>query len=323
MGGTLFFSMKISGFSFARNAAKLYYPVKESILSILPIVDEFVIAVGDNDPDDTTIQQIESIDSDKVKIIHTKWDIEKFPNGTEHAHQTNIAKDACSGDWLIYLQADELIHEDDHNEIVKSCRTYLDDARVEGFLFNYYHFYGDYLHYNNLHGWYPREIRIIRNRPDIYSFISAQSFRRIPDFDGVSYRDKSGTYKLNVVPIDAHIYHYGWVRPPELMQKKSRYFYTTHLGKKGMEEKYANSPDYWDYGNMSRLSEFKGTHPAVMQEFINRFHWGDRLHFEPDYTPERPLWKHERMRNRILTWLEKNAFSGRTLFGYSNWNILD
>ena len=107
------------------------------------------------------------------------------------------------------------------------------------------------------------------------------------------------------------------------MQKKSRYFYTTHLGKDGMEEKYANSPDFWDYGNMSRLTEFKGTHPRVMKEFIERFHWGDRLHFEPHYTPNRPLWKHERMRNRILTWLEQNAFSGRTIFGYSNWKILD
>ncbi len=114
--------MKISGFTFARNAAKLYYPVKESIESILPIVDEFVIALGEGDEDDTTEEEILKIKSDKIRIIRTVWDIEKFPNGTEHAHQTNIAKDACSGDWLIYLQADELIHEKDHPTILNACQ---------------------------------------------------------------------------------------------------------------------------------------------------------------------------------------------------------
>ncbi len=314
--------MKISGFTFARNAAKLYYPVKESIESILPIVDEFVIALGEGDEDDTTEEEILKIKSDKIRIIRTVWDIEKFPNGTEHAHQTNIAKDACSGDWLIYLQADELIHEKDHPTILNACQKYLDRDEVEGFLFNYYHFYGDYSHYNHMHGWYPREIRIVRNRPDIYSFISAQSFRRIPEFDGLSYREKAGTFKLKVIPIDAHIYHYGWVRPPHLMQKKSRYFYTTHLGKEGMEKKYQDAAPEWDYGSMSALRKFEGTHPAVMSDFITRFDWADKLNYEPGYTPQRPLWKHETPRNKMLTWLEQNIFGGKTIFGYSNWELL-
>ena len=37
-----------------RNTSTLYYPFLESIQSILPILDEFVIAMGDNDPDDQT-----------------------------------------------------------------------------------------------------------------------------------------------------------------------------------------------------------------------------------------------------------------------------
>ncbi len=63
--------MTISGFSFVRNATKLYYPVKESILSILPIVDEFVIALGKGDADDQTLSEIQQIKSDKIRIIHT------------------------------------------------------------------------------------------------------------------------------------------------------------------------------------------------------------------------------------------------------------
>jgi len=69
--------MKISGFKMVKNATKLYFPIKQSILSILPIVDEFVVALGDCDEDDTTLQEIESIGSDKIKIVHTVWDIKK------------------------------------------------------------------------------------------------------------------------------------------------------------------------------------------------------------------------------------------------------
>ena len=64
--------MFISGFSMVRNAVKLYYPVKESIESILPIVDEFVIALGNCDDDDQTLEEIKKINSNKIKIIHTK-----------------------------------------------------------------------------------------------------------------------------------------------------------------------------------------------------------------------------------------------------------
>ena len=125
--------MKISGFTFLRNTSKLYYPVIESIKSALPIVDEFIIALGKGEEDDDTEQKIHRLNSDKIKIIHTEWDLDKFKNATEYAHQTDIAKDACSGDWLIYIQGDELIHENDYDEIKAKCNRYLDDKLIEGF----------------------------------------------------------------------------------------------------------------------------------------------------------------------------------------------
>lgn len=103
--------MKISGFSMVRNATKLYYLIKEAIESILPICDEFIIAVGKGDEDDCTREEIESIGSKKIKIIDTVWKEEDFKNGRVNAIQTNIALDECSGDWCFYLQADEVVHE--------------------------------------------------------------------------------------------------------------------------------------------------------------------------------------------------------------------
>ena len=82
--------MKISGFSMGKNASKLYYPVKQAVMSVLPVVDEFIIVLGDSYEDDSTREEILSIGSEKIRIIDTVWDIEKYPRGMEHAHQTDI-----------------------------------------------------------------------------------------------------------------------------------------------------------------------------------------------------------------------------------------
>ncbi len=191
--------MKISGFTFLRNAHKLYYPIKESILSILDIVDEFVIALGEGDDDDTSLSIIQELNSPKIKIIHTKWDLEKYKGGAEYAHQTDIAKENCTGDWLFYLQGDEVIHEKDKSEIVEACKNNLERTEVEGFVFKYLHFFGDYEHYYSNHCWYKNEIRIVRNLPNIHSWRDAQSFRYIPDFDQIDYHKKDDTRKLNCI----------------------------------------------------------------------------------------------------------------------------
>ncbi len=296
--------MKISGFTMNRNANKLYYPAKQSIMSILPIVDEFIVVLGDCDKDDITRKEIESINSDKIKIIDTAWDIKKYNRGMEHAHQTDIAKQHCSGDWLFYLQADEVVHENDLQIIKEYCQKYVDDKRVEGFLFNYYHFWGDYNHYQKAHGWYKKEIRIIRNDPEIHSWKSAQSFRRIPEFDGLNYRQEKNTFKLKVIKTPAYIYHYGWVRPPELMNKKRKAFYTIHKGKERAENRSNEFIHDFHYGDLKKIPVFKGTHPKVMEEWISNFYWKDRLHYSGKTELNRPKIKHEKFKNKILSFFE-------------------
>jgi len=303
-----------------KNADKLFYPIQQSIRSILPIVDEFVVAVGDCDEDDRTREIIEEIGDPKVKIIDTVWDIEKYPNGTENAHQSNIAMDACSGDWLFYLQADEVIHEKYLPVIEQRCRELAGDIQVEGLLFNYLHFWGDFWHYHHSHGWYRKEIRIVRNHPDIYSWTSAQSFRRIPDFDGRNYRQKEGTYKLRVADVDAWVYHYGWVRPPHLMKNKIKALTTIHKGK--VPDKRQERIRNFDYGPLNKLRKFKGTHPRVMQQWIRQFDWQDQLQYQGRRRKDRIPHRHERPGNRMLSWVENKLLGGRTVGGSKNWKRL-
>lgn len=316
--------MTISGFAMGKNAQKLYYPMKQSVMSILPIVDEFIVALGDSDADDKTKEEILSIGDPKIKIIDTVWDIEKYPRGMEHAHQTDIAKQHCKGDWLFYLQSDEVIHEDDLPVIKKRCEELMPYNEIEGLLFDYIHFWGDYNHYQDGHCWYRREIRIIRNDPEIHSWESAQSFRRIPDFDGIHYRQKENTFKLKVALANARVFHYGWVRPPELMNRKIKHFNINHKGVQAVNELdrkqyYAGN---FDYGNMSKVTVFKGTHPKVMHEWINNFSWGDKLRFDGGRIVNKNTIKHEKTKYKILSWIEKNLLGGKRLGEFKNYILI-
>ncbi|MBP7310743.1 MAG: hypothetical protein KA984_05610 [Candidatus Cloacimonetes bacterium] len=295
--------MKISGFSFVRNGEKLYYPTVEAIKSILPICDEFVIAVGKGDEDDHSRELIAAIDDPRVKIIDTVWEEKYCHRGMINSYQTDIAMQACSGDWLFYVQADEVVHEKYLPIIKARCEELLNDKQVEGLLFNYKHFWGDYDHYHGGHGWYPWEIRIVRNLPKIHSYQSAQSFRWFDFYDNP--RQETATRKLNVAGVDAWIYHYGWVRPPELMRNKNKALDSVHWGKSKAEKHYASVPDYFDYGPLCRLKVFKDTHPQVMKERIALFNWADKLQYRGKPNPGRHLHKHEKLGMRLLSLLER------------------
>ena len=311
--------MFISGFSMVRNATKLYYPVKASIESILPIVDEFVIALGNCDADDHTFEEIQKIETDKIKIIHTEWDIEKYPGGSEYAHQTDIAKKYCKGNWLFYLQSDEIVHERYLQVIKERCVDLLNNKDVEGLLFNYKHFWGDYSHYIVSHAWYSKEIRIIRNNADIHSWRDAQSFRRIPEFDGHNYYQKNNTFKLRVAAVNAFIYHYGWVRPPGLMQKKRVSAEIDMHGNNKVASVIKDEPDVFNYGNLNKLCVFKETHPAVMKGFIKKFNWQHQLH--PQNSKFRKH-KQDKLKYRLLSFVEQNFLDGRQIATLKNYYLI-
>ncbi len=311
--------MTISGFSFVRNATKLYYPVKESILSILPIVDEFVIALGKGDADDQTLSEIQQIKSDKIRIIHTEWDLNTYTHASVYAQQTDVAKNACKGDWLFYLQSDEVIHEKYLPVIKSRCEELVEDKEVEGLVLKYRHFWGNYSRYIVSHAFYPKEIRIIRNDPDIHSWKDAQSFRRIPNFDGKDYFQKQNTYKLKVAEVDATVYHYGWVRPPRLMQKRRKSFAADIHGEEKAGQIFESQSVDFDYGTLARLQPFREAHPAVMEDFIKRFDWADQIGVKPPPGMEQ---KHDRMKYRLLTVVEESLLGGAQIGGFKNYSLL-
>jgi hypothetical protein len=312
--------MIISGFTFVRNATKLAFPLKESITSILPLVDEYVIVFCEGDQDDQTLEVLNKINSDKIKIIHADWDPQTYSRNTLYAHLTDVAKSHCQGDWFFYLQCDEVIHEKDFSIIRGACKNYLDRPEIEGLLFDYKHFWGDYEHYFTHHSWYPREIRIIRNNENIHSWRDAQSFRVYEDFVSSTkdYRRKEGTRKLKVAAISAFVYHYGWVRHPIQMRTKHNRFVETQEPEHGILPK-----DAIDYGPLDRVMVFKETHPKVMAQAIARLDWQDLLQKAGKISNKRPKYKHEKLKYRVRSWIEINLLGGKEIGGFKNYTLIE
>lgn len=298
--------MKISGFSFSRNAQKLYYPIAESIKSILPICDEFIIAIGKGDPDDRTREIVSEIGDPKIKIIDTVWTDREKLKGFIHSQQTNIALKECTGDWCFYIQADEVVHEKYLPVIQKRCEELLNDSKIEGLLFKYKHFWGDYDHFLLNHAWYPKEIRLIKNHLGIESWETAQSFRK-------------NEQKINVASVDAEIFHYGWVRPPALMYSKMREFSTTHRGKERTDQILPAEKRLFDYGSLEKLPKYKETYPKVLEQWIAAMNWKNQLQYKGK---SKVIHKQDRLKYRILTFLEQKICGGRQIGGFKNYNLL-
>jgi len=289
--------MKVAGFTIIRNAIKFDYPVVEAITCILPICDEFIVAVGNSEDD--TLQLIKSINSPKIKIIETVWDDSLRQGGQVLAIETNKAFDAISKDvdWCFYIQSDECVHEKHLASIKEAMQKYKDDKQVEGLLFNYVHFYGTYNYVGNSRRWYRKEIRIIKNDKSIRSYKDAQGFR------------KTDNSKLKVKPISAEIYHYGWVKPPKAQQAKQENFHKMWHDDEWMKKNIARVEEF-DYSQIDSLEEFKGTHPKVIQERISAANWN----FKFDKSQIKLTAK-----NKLLLFIEKTT--GWKIGEYKNYKI--
>lgn len=275
--------MKVSGFAIARNVLKADYPIREALLSIAPLCDEIIVAVGKSEDD--TKSYIEGLNIPQLKIIDTVWDDNLREGGAVLADETNkaLANIAKDSDWLFYIQADECVHEQDLSHIQKAMEDNLNNPKINGLLFDYLHFYGSYDFVGDSRRWYRNEIRIIRNNASIKSWKDAQGFR---------HDDNS---KITVARANARIFHYGWVKHPKHQQVKQMQFHRLWHDDDYMQKK-VNVSDEFDYSSIDSLIKFNGTHPNVMQERLDKVNW--KFNFNPEN-------KNFGFKARLLYWIEK------------------
>lgn len=287
----------VSGFTIVRNAVKYDYPVVEAVRSVLPLCDEFVVALGQSD--DGTAERIEKIQSPKLRIVHSVWDDSLRKGGRVLAVETDKAFSAINPEatWAFYIQADEVLHEDGLEHIRAAMERWQHDERVEGLLFNYRHFYGSYNYIGDARRWYKREVRVIRNDPVIYSFRDAQGFQ------------KRGR-PLRVKEAGAWIHHYGWVKHPAKQQAKQKDFHKLWHSDEWVKQ-HVLPEDEFDYSAVDSLLAFEGTHPSVMQQRIAEMNWG--FVFDPGRI-------RRSFKERFLGWVKKHT--GWAIGEYRNYKLL-
>ena len=270
----------ISGFTFIRNGVELGFPFEASIRSLLPLVDEFVVVVGHSNDD--TLARIHAIGSPKIRVIETIWNERMADRGFVYAQQKMIAQFACTGDWAFYLEGDEIVHEAELASIRASVDQHHANPAVEALVFDYFHFYGSPDFVANSPAWYRRECRLIRN--------TIRSYAPDGQYWLITANHKKGRNPQAALA-NAHIYHYGWVRSNEAMQKK-------------MDQ----VSKFWSHGaptirysqfDAQVLQPFTGTHPELVKPWLESS-------AEKSFTidPNYQLTKREK-RHRWLMKLEK------------------
>ena len=271
--------MKVSAFTFIKNGQLLGYPFIQSIKSILPIVDEFIINVGLGE--DNTLDEIKKINDPKIRIIQSHWNDNMKDRGFVYGQQKMIAQYNCTGDWAFYIEGDEIYHENDLDKIYMSMKESLSNPDVEALIFDFYHFYGNGNSYLDSPGWYRTEARIIKNSLRTYA----------PDglFWVVLDSNKNGRYP-RAKHTGAKCYHYGWVRSENQMNLKSE----------KVQKYWGGSAKKIDYSKMDQsiIKKFQGTHPKIIQDWLPN----DIELFQVD--PSYKLTKKQK-KHRIMIFFEK------------------
>ena len=249
--------MKISGFSFIRNGNDLGYPFVPSIRSLLPLCDEVIINVPRST--DGTLEAVRAIGDPKIRVIESEWEEAGLRGGRILSHHTNIALDQCSGDWCVYIQGDEALHEETIPSMRAAMEREFDHPEVQGLLVDYTHFYGSFWTEVYSFGWYYQEVRVVRRDPNIRSVGDAQGFRT---------RDNQ---KLRVKHSGGRYFHYGRALRPDISQKKRNNLKSLYHGPEVLATPGRGAPRQYD--DDQKVKPFKGTHPRVMKEVVAEADW--------------------------------------------------
>ena len=182
------------------------YPFWESLHSCLPFADEIIISEGfSRDKTYEAILKFAELHKDKVKLFRTKWERFHTPYGEVISHVSQEAMSKCSHEWIYYLQADEIVHEGNHEFLRKVGRN--EFPKFNSVSFPYKHCLGTWNPLPPDHPAYSEAIRMVKNTSAIKLLGDGWNFTGAV----------SPCYPAGAVP--KPIFHLGWVFPKNIDQK--------------------------------------------------------------------------------------------------------
>lgn len=256
------------------NPIDMYFPFKELLLSINDLADEVVILNCDSDEKviygdsqvDIIIDEVQKKYDfkPKLKIYYLPWQEHMMKNMEMLAKTAAISQ--CSCDYVLLLDADEIIHEEDIPKIKR-----LVELDKGSYSFRTIHFYKDYESVidSNKTEFYNHRPKLFRNFEGTFDGyqswccteygtcgLETEYTADLVTWDYISLTKLANKTKVN-------IYHYGWVRPDDVMLHKQNTIDNRY------HRNFSNRSSWnWD---MSVVKAFEGTHPKVMKERIEKF----------------------------------------------------
>jgi len=264
--------VQISGFTFIRNGNALGYPFVPSIRSLLPLCDEVIVNVPRST--DGTRETLRAIGDPKIRIIESEWDEKEKVGDPIMRRHTDLALEQCTGDWCVYIQGDEVLHEKNIPAMRTTMERELCNETVQGLLVDYTHFYGSFWTEVYSLGWYYKEVRVVRRAPTIRAWGGAQGFRT---------RDGR---KLQVKNSGGRYFHYGYALEPAQARIKLGNLSDVYGDKESVQDAVRRPARFYD--DDQKVKPFAGTHPATMKELVERSDWtynsrNPRIRFRREY----------------------------------------
>jgi glycosyltransferase involved in cell wall biosynthesis len=247
----------ISGFTFIRNGNDLGYPFVASIRSLLELCDEVIVNVPSST--DGTADSVRTIGDKKIRLIESDWDETERVGDPILRRHTDLALAECGGDWCVYIQGDEVLHESGIPAMRAAMERELGNTAVQGLLVDYTHFYGSFWTCAYSFGWYYKEVRVVRRDPRIRAWGGAQGFRTT-DGEKLRVKNSGGQY-----------FHYGHALRPDVALRKCSSLSRLYNNQEAVKE-FSNRPSRF-YEPDHKVRPFEGTHPAVMRQTAEKADW--------------------------------------------------
>ncbi len=190
--------MKLSLYTFARNAIEQDYHIVAMLKHHVRYVDEIIVNEGYSS--DGTYEAIKDIDP-KIRIIRSDWG-KTWKDATWPCEFKNTARKACTGDWCILVDSDEIIPESQFPLLRERLSTTSEEifhAKIINFYGNYRVFHGD-----------PQKIRWPEHKMVVH--------RNDPKFqvwgDGANVGIMGQAVDFDKTSAAITIHHFGAVRDP-------------------------------------------------------------------------------------------------------------
>jgi hypothetical protein len=263
----------LSGFTIIKDGFRLSYSFKASLAALDHFCDEVIVNVGKCT--DGTVEYIMDTykDNDKFKIFIRDWE-DKSQHTAFYSNQTNFALSKCTKPWGLYLQGDEVAHENDMAVLQHDLQRVESMPWVHGLVCRFMHFEGDAA---SVRGAYPLEVRVVKTGGSVESWGDAQSFQLSKPGMPKSFIWKVRTQTGDAVTPISHmrIFHYGYVRDPIKMTQKTMEmdgYYHNDEETQRMNAKTLENTDSgkWRYGH-GNMGCYMGTHPKFVKEYVREY----------------------------------------------------